>query len=67
MTHGVPLEFQGETGHLRCDMNTGIPFPTKQGNRPPSRDEEGKMGLFLSGGGTIGVPLQWRRVFQGTS
>ena len=35
----------------------GIPFPMKQGNGPSSRDEEGKTGLFLSCGGTLGVPL----------
>ena len=32
----------------------------KQGNGPSSRDEEGKMGLFLSCGGKLGVPLEWR-------
>ena len=38
----------------------------KQGNGPPSQDE-GKPGLFLSCGGTFGVPLKWRRVCWGTS
>ena len=41
----VPVEFQCETGLLlRWDRNVGIPFKTKQGNRPSSRDEEGQMG-----------------------
>ena len=39
----------------------------KQGNGPSSRDEEGKPGLFLSCGGTHGVPFKWRRVCRGTS
>ena len=48
-TPGVPLEFQGETGLLlMCDENVGIPLQTKQRNRPSSRVEEGKLGLFLS-------------------
>ena len=37
---------------MRCDENARIPFPTKQGNGPSSRDEEGKTGLFLSCGGS---------------
>ena len=57
---GVPLEFQGKTGLLWCDGNVGIPLQTKQGNGPSSRDEEGKMGLLLSCGGKLGVPLEWR-------
>ena len=41
----VPVEFQCETGILlRCDRNVGIPFQTKQGNRPSSRDDEGQRG-----------------------
>ena len=41
----VSVEFQCETGLLlRCDRNVGIPFQTKQGNRPSSRDEEGQRG-----------------------
>ena len=42
-------------------------FPTKQGNGPSSQDEEGKPRLFLSCGGTLGVPFDWRLVFRGTS
>ena len=42
------LEFQGETGLLlRGDGNVRIPFPTKQGNRPSSRVEEGENGALL--------------------
>ena len=44
----------------------GIPFPRVQGNGPSARDEEAKMGLFLSCGGTLGVPLEWRQVCRGT-
>ena len=41
--HGVPLEFQCESGlPLRCDGKVGIPFQTKQGNRPSCRDQEGR-------------------------
>ena len=41
----VPAEFYCETGLLlKCDRNVGIPFQTKQGNRPSSRDEEGQRG-----------------------
>ena len=48
-TPGIPLEFQGETGLLLIwDGNVGIPLQTKHGNELSSRDEEGKMGLFLS-------------------
>ena len=65
-TPGVPLEFQGETGLLlRCDGNVGIPLWTKQGNGPSSRDEEGKLGLFLSCGGKFSVLLEWRRICRG--
>ena len=38
-----------------------------QGNEHSSQDEEGKTGLFLSCGGTLGVPLKWRPVCEGTS
>ena len=52
---------------LRCDVNAGIPFPTKQGNGPSSRGEEGKPGLFLNCDWTLGVPCEWRRVCRGTT
>ena len=64
----VPLQFQVETGLLlRGDGDIGIPFQTKQGNRPSSRVEEGKTGLFLSCGGKLSIPLEWRRVSQEAS
>ena len=52
---------------LRYDRNDKIPSPTKQGNGPSSRAKEGEPGLFLSCGGTLGVPLECRRVCAGTS
>ena len=52
---------------LRCDGNTGIPFRTKQGNGTSSQVEEGKLGFFLSCGGTLGVPLEGRQVCRGIS
>ena len=36
----------------------------KQGKGPSSRDEEGKMELFLNCGETLGVPLDWKQVCQ---
>ena len=39
------LEFFRETSLiLRCDGKAGIPFQTKQGNRPSCRDQEGRRG-----------------------
>ena len=35
-TLGVPLEFQGEIGLLRCNRNVGIPLQMKQGTGPSS-------------------------------
>ena len=35
--------------------------PVLAQGRPSCRDEEGKMGLFLSCGGTLGVTHEWRR------
>ena len=52
---------------LEVQRNAEIPFQMKQGNGPSSRDEEGKTRLFLSCGGTLGVPLKWKGVSQGTS
>ena len=76
-TPGVLLHFQFENssswlatrmpGLLSCDGNAGIAFLTKQGNCPSSRDEEGKTGLYLSCGRTLGVSLEWRWVCWGTS
>ena len=39
------LELRCETGLLlRCDGKVGIPFQTKQGNRPSCGDQEGRRG-----------------------
>ena len=59
----VPVEFQCETGLLlRCDGNVGIPFQTKQGNRPSSRVEQGKRGLLLSCSWKLSVALESERI-----
>ena len=42
----------GDRPLLRCDRNAGIPSPTKHGQGPSSRDEDGEPGLFLSCGRT---------------
>ena len=47
------------------DGTSGTPFVASGG--PSSRDEEGKKGLFLSCGGTLGVPLECRRGRRRTS
>ena len=52
---------------MRFDKNAGIPSQKKQGNGPFSQGEKGEPGLFLSCGGTLGVPLEWRQVCRGTS
>ena len=52
---------------LRCDGNTGITSPMKQGNGPTSQREDGEPGLFVSCDGTFGVPLECRRGCRGTS
>ena len=53
------LQVQVETGLLlRDDGHFAIPFQAKQGNRPSSRAEEGKMGLFLSCGGKVSIALE---------
>ena len=68
LTPGVPLEFQSENSLLlRCGGNAGIALQKKQGNGPSSREEEWKMGLFLSFGVKLSVPLVWGRVPQGPS
>ena len=42
------FEFSDETGLLlMCDGNIGIPFPTKQGNRPSSQVEEAEHTALL--------------------
>ena len=42
-------------------------FPGEAGNRPSSRIEAGKMGLFLTSGPKLSVPLEWGRLSQETS
>ena len=39
---------------MRCEEFVGIPFLTKQEQGPSSRDEEGKTGLFLTCGRSLG-------------
>ena len=52
------LGFECENGLLlRCDGKVGIPFQTKQGNRPSCRDLEGRRGSDLCTG-KIGVPRE---------
>ena len=54
----VSVQFQVETGLLlRGNGEVGIPFQTKQGNRPSSRVEEGKTGLLLGFGAKFSVPV----------
>ena len=55
----------GDRFLMRCNGNAGIPFPMKQGYGPSSQYVEGKPGLFLSCGGTLSVPFEWRRLFRG--
>ena len=38
-----------------------VGYPMLAQGRPSCRDEEGKTGLFLSCGGTLGVTHEWRR------
>jgi len=65
---GVPLEFHGGKGLLlRCGRNVRIPLQKKQGNRPSSREEEWKTGLYLSCGMKLSVPLTWGWVSWGPS
>ena len=39
-----------------------VRYPVLAPSRPSCQEEEGKMGLFLSCGGKLSVPLNWRRV-----
>ena len=47
---------------MRGYGDLGIPFQIKHGNRPTSRVEEGKTGLFLGFGRKLSIPLEWRRL-----
>ena len=60
-------ESSGDRLLLRCDRNARIPSLMKQGNGLSSWDEEGELGLLLSCGGTLFVPLESRRGCRGTS
>ena len=51
---------------LRCDGNAGNSFPTTQGKIPPL-ELGGGNGAPLDVVGTLVLPLEWRRVCQGTS
>ena len=54
-------------GRTRPQGSPWIFSPLKQGNGPSSRDEDREPGLFVSCGGTLGVPLEGRRGCRGTS
>ena len=56
----------GERLLLRCDGNTGNSLPTIQCKDPSFRARRPK-GTPLDLGGTLGLPLEWRRVCRGTS
>ena len=51
---------------LRCDGNAGNYFPNTKGWIPPL-ELGGGNGAPLDVGGTLVLPLEWRRVFRGTS
>ena len=50
---------------LRCDGNAGNSFPSTQGI-DPSVELGGRNGAHLDVAGTLVLPLEWRRVCQGT-
>ena len=56
----------GEGLLLRCDGNAGNSFPNTQGKVPPL-ELGGGNGAPLDVGGTLMLPLEWRRVCPGTS
>ena len=49
---------------LRCDRNARNPFPDKAGKQTLLSGGEGKPGLFLSCGVTLGVPLELKRYIR---
>ena len=51
---------------MRCDGNAGNSFPTKQGKIPPL-ELGGGNGAPLDVGGTLVLPLEWRREYRGNS
>ena len=56
----------GERLLLSCDGNAGNSFPTTQGKDPSFELGDGN-GAPLDVGGTLVLPLEWRRVCRGTS
>ena len=53
------LECRRETSLiLRCDRKVGNPIQTKQGSRPPCRDQEGRRGSEEVVPDNLGVPLE---------
>ena len=66
-----PLEFLStfplRAPPLEMRLELQDSFPEEAEKRTSSRVEEGKPGLFMSSGGTLGVPLEWRQVCLGTS
>ena len=66
-----PLEvlstFLLRTPPLELRLECRESFSEETGKEPSSQAEKGKTGLLLSCGGTLGVPLKWRRVCRGTS
>ena len=56
----------GERLLLRCDGNAGNSFPTTQERIPPL-ELGGGIGAPLYVGGTLVLPLLWRRVCRGVS
>ena len=57
---------RGECLLLRCNGNAGNSFPTTLGKDPPL-ELGGGNGAILDVGGTLVLPLEWRRVCRGTS
>ena len=56
----------GECLHLRCDGNAGNSFRPRRERIPPLELGSGK-GAPKDEGGTLVLPLEWRRVCRGTS
>ena len=56
----------GERLLLSCDGNAGNSFPTTKG-KDPSSGARRRIGAPLDVGGTLVLPLEWRRVCLGIS
>ena len=56
----------GERLFLRCNGNAGNSFPPRRKRIPPL-ELGGQNGAPLDVGGTLVLPLEWRRVCRGTS